>query len=112
MERCRALIVGAEEDFGIAAVEAMAAGAGVVALGRGGVTETVIDGHTGILFGRPSVAAAVAAIRRLESHDFPAARQAAAAAPFAAARFVSEMAAEIEAVMGGAAPRVVTPLRA
>ena len=51
MERCRALIVGAEEDFGIAAVEAMAAGAPVIAFGRGGVTETVTDGHTGVLFG-------------------------------------------------------------
>ena len=59
MERCRALIVGAEEDFGIAAVEAMAAGAAVAAFGRGGVAETVTDGHTGILFGQQDVAAAV-----------------------------------------------------
>lgn len=112
MERCRALIVGAEEDFGIAAVEAMAAGAAVVACGSGGVAETVTDEHTGILFGQQHVADAVAAIRRLESRDFPATRQAAAAAPFAAARFVSQMAAEIDTVMGRAAPRVITPLRA
>ena len=111
MERCRALIVGAEEDFGIAAVEAMAAGAAVVALGSGGVAETVTDEHTGILFGQQDVAALVAAIRRLETRDFPAVRQAAAAAPFAAARFVTEMAAEIDAVMGRAAPQWSTPLR-
>ena len=84
----------------------------MVAFGRGGVTETVTDEHTGILFSHQDVAAAVAAIRRLESRDYPAARQAAAAAPFAAARFVSELAAEIDAVMGGTAPRVITPLRA
>lgn len=50
LERCRALILGGEEDFGIVAVEAMAAGAPVLALGRGGATETVVDGQTGRFF--------------------------------------------------------------
>ena len=48
--RCRALIFPGEEDFGIVPVEAMAAGRPVIAFGRGGVTETVVDGVTGILF--------------------------------------------------------------
>ena len=39
-----------EEDFGITPVESMAAGRPVIAYGRGGATETVIDGVTGILF--------------------------------------------------------------
>ena len=55
MNRCRAFVYAAEEDFGIAAVEAQAAGAPVIAYGRGGVTETVIPGQTGLLFSHQSV---------------------------------------------------------
>jgi glycosyltransferase involved in cell wall biosynthesis len=47
--RCAALIVPNVEEFGIAAVEAQAAGRPVVAVNRGGVRETVIDGVTGVL---------------------------------------------------------------
>lgn len=48
--RCRALIFPGEEDFGIVPVEAMSAGSPVIAFNRGGATETVIDGTTGLLF--------------------------------------------------------------
>jgi glycosyltransferase involved in cell wall biosynthesis len=41
--RCRALLFPGEEDFGIVPVEALACGAPVIALGRGGVAETVDD---------------------------------------------------------------------
>jgi glycosyltransferase involved in cell wall biosynthesis len=44
LRRCRALLFPGEEDFGIVPVEALACGAPVVALGRGGVAETVVDG--------------------------------------------------------------------
>jgi glycosyltransferase involved in cell wall biosynthesis len=47
--RCVALVVANVEEFGIAAVEAQAAGRPVVAVAQGGVTETVLDGKTGIL---------------------------------------------------------------
>ena len=47
--RAPALIVPNVEEFGIAAVEAQAAGRPVVALAQGGTSETVIDGETGIL---------------------------------------------------------------
>jgi len=42
--RCHAYVVPGEEDFGIAPVEAMAAGKPVVAFARGGAGETVVDG--------------------------------------------------------------------
>jgi glycosyltransferase involved in cell wall biosynthesis len=48
--RCRALIFPGEEDFGIVPLEAMASGRPVIAFGRGGALETVIDGKTGIFF--------------------------------------------------------------
>ncbi len=47
---CRALIFPQEEDFGITAVEAQAAGRPVIAFAQGGASETVIDHKTGILF--------------------------------------------------------------
>ena len=66
-ESCHAYLVPGEEDFGIAPIEAMAAGKPVVAFGRGGVAETVEDGVTGALFDEQSVAALVAALDRLDA---------------------------------------------
>jgi glycosyltransferase involved in cell wall biosynthesis len=47
--RATAVLLPGEEDFGIAPVEAQACGRPVIALGRGGALETVVDGVTGIL---------------------------------------------------------------
>jgi glycosyltransferase involved in cell wall biosynthesis len=47
--RCSALLVPNVEEFGIAAVEAQAAGRPVIAINRGGVRETILDGETGLL---------------------------------------------------------------
>lgn len=60
--RARAFVFPGFDDFGIAPVEAQAAGRPVVAYGRGGATETVIDGHTGFLFGVQSVDAVADAL--------------------------------------------------
>ncbi|MGI8511501.1 MAG: glycosyltransferase [Solirubrobacteraceae bacterium] len=50
MQRARALVVTAVEEFGIAAVEAQASGRPVIALGQGGARKTVIPGRTGVLY--------------------------------------------------------------
>ena len=47
---CRAFLFPGEDDFGIAPVEAMSFGKPVIALRRGGATETVIEGETGEFF--------------------------------------------------------------
>jgi glycosyltransferase involved in cell wall biosynthesis len=49
-QKCRFLIFPGEEDYGIVPVEAMACGTPVIAYGRGGVTETVVSGETGLFF--------------------------------------------------------------
>lgn len=49
-QTCRFLIFPGEEDYGIVPVEAMACGTPVIAYGRGGVTETVVAGETGLFF--------------------------------------------------------------
>lgn len=69
MGRARAFIHAAEEDFGIAPVEAQAGGCPVIAYGRGGVRETVTEGVTGLFFPVQSAASLTAAVRRFEAME-------------------------------------------
>jgi len=66
MARCRALIFPGEEDFGIVPVEAMASGRPVIAFGRGGVLDTVVDRETGLLFHNQSVEGLMSAVEEFE----------------------------------------------
>lgn len=66
MQRARAFIYAAEEDFGIVPVEAQACGTPVIAYGKGGILETVIPGETGFFFDEQSIGALVAAINAFE----------------------------------------------
>lgn len=66
MQRARAFVFAAEEDFGIVPVEAQACGTPVIAYGRGGVRETVDEGVGGIFFGAQTVDAIVDAVERLD----------------------------------------------
>lgn len=70
----RGFVCAAEEDFGIAIVEAQAAGCPVIAYKGGGALETVIDGVTGLFFPEQTAASLVEAVRRFEdvSHNFRA----------------------------------------
>jgi glycosyltransferase involved in cell wall biosynthesis len=69
MERCRAFVFTAEEDFGITVVEAQAAGAPVIAYGRGGSAETVIPHQTGVLFHQQTPADLVEAVIYFEANQ-------------------------------------------
>ena len=67
MQRARAFVFAAEEDFGIVPVEAQACGTPVIAYGRGGATETVIEGQTGIFFREQTADSLIGAVDRFES---------------------------------------------
>ncbi|WP_337866524.1 glycosyltransferase [Ignavibacterium sp.] len=67
MQKAKAFVFTAEEDFGIVVVEAMACGTPVIALNKGGTAETVIDGKTGILFDNQTVEDIKNAVRKFES---------------------------------------------
>ena len=72
MAQARAFVFAAEEDFGIAPVEAQALGTPVIALGRGGALETVVargEGATGILFDEPEPAQIAAAVERFIAEE-------------------------------------------
>jgi len=67
--RCRALLFPGEEDFGIVPIEAMASGRPVIAYGRGGVLETVVEGRTGLFFHEQTVESLLDAVRRFEEQE-------------------------------------------
>lgn len=70
LRRARAFVFAAEEDFGIAPLEAQACGTPVIAYGRGGVLETIRPlgqaQPTGVFYPEQSVGALADAVRRLE----------------------------------------------
>lgn len=101
--RCKALLFPGEEDFGMVPVEAMAAGTPVLAYGRGGATETVLDGQTGLFFQEQTTEALCATIQDYErcQDDFDPVRIRAHALNFDEARFAAGMEREIERVMRG-----------
>jgi glycosyltransferase involved in cell wall biosynthesis len=103
LQRARAFLFAAEEDFGIAPVEAQACGTPVVAFGKGGALETVRggdgEGQTGVFFAEQTPEAIAAAVRHLDDRlpflDPVAIR--ANAERFSAARFRREIAALADA---------------
>lgn len=73
LERARGFILAADEDFGIAPVEAQAAGCPVIAYGKGGALETVVgwpaSGATGVFFDAQTPESLAAAVELFETHE-------------------------------------------
>ncbi len=67
MKKAKAFVFAAIEDFGITPVEAMACGTPVIALGKGGSFETVINNKTGVLFEEQTREALIEAVGKFES---------------------------------------------
>ena len=97
--RARFFVLPGEEDFGIAPVEAQAAGRPVLALGRGGALETVIAGQTGVFFDEPTVESLIDGVARIDALHADPALIRANAERFAAPRFGPELQAQIDRLL-------------
>jgi glycosyltransferase involved in cell wall biosynthesis len=100
LARARAFVVTATEEFGIAAVEAQAAGRPVIALRRGGARETVVEGQTGTFYDTPSAAALAAAVRRFDADTVDPAACVRNARRFDVEHFRRGMAEIVDAALG------------
>lgn len=100
MQRAKAFIFAAEEDFGIAPVEAQACGTPVIAFGKGGALETVrgLDhkSPTGLFFLEQTIPALIEAVERFETQNFIPSVCRENALRFAPERFREELKAVIE----------------
>lgn len=105
-QRCRALVFPQEEDFGIVPLEAQACGAPVIALGRGGALDTVVDGVTGVLFPPAVDGRAVDVLSRLlrsfEPDRFDPVTLRGHALSFSAERFRARLSAVVAEAVAGA----------
>jgi glycosyltransferase involved in cell wall biosynthesis len=117
LRSARALVVTAAEEFGIAAVEALASGRPVIALASGGVLESVREGVTGTYYHRGDAAALAEAVAGFEPMAIDPAACVAAAQRFGTARFqaalrriVADAVASERAPRPGDRPAVVTGL--
>ena len=89
---CRFLVFPGEEDYGLVPLEAMACGKPVVAFGRGGATETVVDGMTGLFFGEQTADALCEAVGRAEKVNWDSAAIRSRALAFGVPQFLDGMA--------------------
>lgn len=97
---CRMLVFPGEEDYGIVPLEAMACGRPVVAFGRGGVTETVVDMETGVFFDRQEPDALADAVSRAASVKWDCGAIRRRAELFGTEAFLSSMASAVSRFLG------------
>lgn len=97
MQKAKAFIHAAEEDFGIAPVEAQACGTPVIGFGKGGLLDTVAEGKTGIYFDQQTPESVCAAIHRFEKTQLLSAQEIASfASSFSEERFKTDFIGAVE----------------
>ena len=99
MHAARAFIHPQVEDFGITAVEAMAAGRPVLALNQGGALETVVPGVSGDFFDEQSWEALAHAVLKFKPADYDPVAIRKHAEQFSTERFIAEMRERVQAPM-------------
>ncbi len=70
LQKAKAFIFAAEEDFGISIIEALSCGTPVIAFNKGGAAETISNGQTGVLFNRQDKGHIIDAINEFESGKY------------------------------------------
>lgn len=90
MQKAKAFVYVAIEDFGIVPVEAQACGTPVIALSKGGTAETVIGGETGVHFDNQSAEDIINAVERFENMIFDSKKVSQSVQRFSSERFKKE----------------------
>jgi glycosyltransferase involved in cell wall biosynthesis len=101
MQQCQAFVFAGEEDFGIVMAEAQACGKPVIAFGRGGATEIVDDGVTGILFRDQSADSLLEALEEFDRTSFDPSAIRLSALRFTRQRFISEFETFVRSALNG-----------
>jgi len=110
MARCRAFLFPGEEDFGIAPLQAMAAGRPVIAYAAGGALETVVPG-TGALFAQQSAEAIIEAIKSFDTESTDSDFIRAHAEQFDTSVFVRKLAEFVRQALAANGKRVLSKER-
>ncbi len=116
LQRAKAFLFAAEEDFGIAPLEAQACGTPVIAYGKGGALETIRgrdgEGQTGVFFGEQTADAVVAAVEHLDArlHAITPGACRANAQRFSTERFRDEITRFVDAAMASYGRQVDGPV--
>jgi len=100
MQKARAFIFSAEEDFGIIPVEAQACGTPVIAYGKGGALETISNNNSGLFFYEQSADSILEAVRMFEKVEFDPQIIRNNSLKFSKERFESEFKNFVELKMG------------
>jgi len=109
MSRCAAFLYPQEEDFGISAVEAMAAGRPVIAYGQGGALETMVSGVTGEFFTPQTPEALSHALASFEPGRYTPSRIRSHAQQFAEERFRKEFGAFVHRKVNAWNSKTISP---
>jgi glycosyltransferase involved in cell wall biosynthesis len=91
LQKAKAFVFAAEEDFGIIPVEAQACGTPVIAFSKGGVLETVVENQTGIFFEEQSAQKLKEAVLIFEEMEFDPKKIRENACKFSKERFENEI---------------------
>jgi glycosyltransferase involved in cell wall biosynthesis len=109
LRRAKAFVFAAEEDFGIAPLEAQACGTPVIAYGRGGALETIQEGVSGIFFREQTEASLAEAVNNFEKVFFSPSDCRANSLRFSEEIFRSKLKAFVERKTSGRRPASVQP---
>ncbi len=96
LQKAKAFVFAAEEDFGIIPVEAQACGTPVIAFGKGGALETVLENQTGVFFEEQSIQKLKEAISAFEKLEFDPKKIREHATKFSKQRFEIEIKTFVE----------------
>lgn len=98
LEQCKAFVFPGREDFGIAPLEAQAAGRPVIAFGAAGALDTVIEGETGVFFREQTVESLIAAVEAFDASAVDPWACRANAERFSVERFQQEITAALHSL--------------